>query len=97
MKLTLRFEFYSEEELTRMLVQRSRALNWDVEEIIFPLIAQRSRGTPRLALRLLQSCRRSAVPKGKIRSRKRILNGLASLSRSMNWGSAFKNGNIFLS
>jgi len=64
MKLTLRFEFYSEEELTKMLVQRSRALNWDVEEIIFPLIAQRSRGTPRWALRLLQSCRRVCRAEG---------------------------------
>lgn len=64
MKLTLRFEFYSEEELTKMLVQRSRALNWDVEEIIFPLIAQRSRGTPRWALRLLQSCRRVCRSEG---------------------------------
>jgi holliday junction DNA helicase RuvB len=64
MKLTLRFEFYSEEELTKLLVQRSRALNWDVEEIIFPMIAQRSRGTPRLALRLLQSCRRVCRAEG---------------------------------
>jgi Holliday junction DNA helicase RuvB len=58
MKLLLRFEYYSEEELTTVLLQRSRALNWDIHEEILPLIAQRTRGTPRLALRLLQACRR---------------------------------------
>ena len=58
MKLLLRFEYYSEEELTTVLLQRSRALNWDIHEEMLPLVAQRSRGTPRLALRLLQACRR---------------------------------------
>ena len=64
MKLTLRFEFYSEEELTKMLVQRSHALQWEVEETIYPCIAKRSRGTPRWALRLLQSCRRVCRSEG---------------------------------
>jgi Holliday junction DNA helicase RuvB len=58
MKLLLRFDFYSEEDLTTLLVQRIKALGWAVEGEVLPLIAQRSRGTPRLALRLLQSCRR---------------------------------------
>lgn len=53
MKLNLRFTFYSVEELVELTRQRSRALGWDVEPEVFPLIAQRSRGTPRLALRLL--------------------------------------------
>jgi holliday junction DNA helicase RuvB len=64
MRLTLRFEFYTEEELAKLLVQRSRALQWAVEETIYPCIAQRSRGTPRLALRLLQSCRRVCRSEG---------------------------------
>lgn len=64
MKLVLLFEFYSAEELATVLVHRSRALQWDVVETVFPLIAQRSRGTPRLALRLLQSCRRVCRAKG---------------------------------
>jgi Holliday junction DNA helicase RuvB len=64
MKLVLRFQFYTEEELTEILRHRSRALNWPVEEAVFPLIAQRSRGTPRLALRLLQSCRRVCRSEG---------------------------------
>lgn len=58
MRLVLRFEFYSPEELREMLWQNCRRLNWEVEDTVLLLIAQRSRGTPRLALRLLQSCRR---------------------------------------
>ena len=64
MKLVLRFEFYSVEELTQMLMHRSRALRWEVEETVLPRIAERSRGTPRLALRLLQSCRRVCRAEG---------------------------------
>ncbi len=60
MRLVLRFQFYEEAELAVLLRQRSRALNWAVEDTVFPLIAQRSRGTPRLSLRLLQSARRVA-------------------------------------
>jgi Holliday junction DNA helicase RuvB len=58
MRLVLRFDFYSEPDLVRMLHQRIRALGWDIHEELFPKIAQRSRGTPRLALRLLQACHR---------------------------------------
>ncbi len=58
MKLVLRFQFYAEAELADLLRQRGQALRWDVAEEVLPLIAQRARGTPRLALRLLQSCRR---------------------------------------
>jgi Holliday junction DNA helicase RuvB len=65
MRLVLRFEFYSVGELTTLLRQRSVGLRWHVEESVFPLIAQRSRGTPRLALRLLQSCRRVCLSEGK--------------------------------
>src|SRR5207237_97161 len=64
MKLTLRFSFYSEGELTEMLLHRSRALAWPVDEPVLGHIAQRSRGTPRLALRLLQSCRRVVRSEG---------------------------------
>ena len=60
MKLVLRFEFYSDDELAQVLRHRSRALGWTVSDDVLPEIAQRSRGTPRLALRLLQSCHRVA-------------------------------------
>lgn len=58
MKLVLRFEFYSVEDLETVLRHRIRALGWTVDESLLPHIAKRSRGTPRLSLRLLQSCRR---------------------------------------
>ncbi len=66
MKQTLRFEFYSDEELTLLLRYRCRALTWDIDEGVLPMIAQRSRGTPRLALRLLQACRRVCRAEGEM-------------------------------
>jgi Holliday junction DNA helicase RuvB len=44
--------------LTLLLRYRCKALAWQVDATVLPLIAQRSRGTPRLALRLLQACHR---------------------------------------
>jgi len=64
MKLMLRFVFYTTDELTVMLAQRIHALGWVVSREVVPLIAQRARGTPRLALRLLQSCRRVCRSQG---------------------------------
>lgn len=64
MKVTLRFGFYSTDDLVELLRQRSSALRWPVEEDVLSPIAVRSRGTPRLALRLLQSCRRVARSEG---------------------------------
>ncbi len=58
MRLVLRFEFYSVEELTTVLKHRTKCLRWEIDELVLPLIAQRARGTPRLALRLLQACYR---------------------------------------
>jgi Holliday junction DNA helicase RuvB len=62
--ICLRFSYYSTHELTTLLLNRVRSLGWDVHEEILPLIAQRSRGTPRLGLRLLQSCFRCARSEG---------------------------------
>ena len=73
MKLLLRFEFYSESELVEVLRHRSRALRWTVEETVFPEITKRAKGTPRLALRLLQSARRCARAEGEIPSRSKHL------------------------
>ena len=53
MKMVLRDEFYSDEELQQVAQNRCAALGWNVDEEVFPQIAQRSRGVPRLALRLL--------------------------------------------
>jgi len=64
MKLVLRFDFYSEDELAILVRQRSQALKWPVDEEVLPQIAKRARATPRLALRLLQSCRRVCRAEG---------------------------------
>lgn len=58
MRLTLRFQFYKPEDLETIVRMRTASLAWEVDAAVFPLIAQRSRGTPRLALRLLQAARR---------------------------------------
>lgn len=65
MKLLLRFQFYDVEELTILVKQRSQALRWHVDDEVFEQIAQRSRGTPRLGLRFLQSGRRVCRSEGK--------------------------------
>jgi len=64
MRLVLRFDFYAADELTTLLSQRGKALGWAVTGDVLPRIARRARGTPRLALRLLQSCRRVCRAEG---------------------------------
>jgi len=64
MKLTLRFSFYSVDELTQIVANRSRGLGWEVDDEVFPAIASKGRGTPRLALRLLESAHRVCRAEG---------------------------------
>lgn len=63
-RLILRFDFYSPDELVELLAQRAQMLNWDVADPVYSLIAARGRGTPRIALRVLESCRRTARSEG---------------------------------
>jgi Holliday junction DNA helicase RuvB len=60
MRLVLRFQSYSADELVQLLRHRLRALGWPVDEAVLPEIAARSRGVPRLALRLAQAAWRVA-------------------------------------
>ena len=64
MRLNLRFSFYSSDELTELLLRATQRLDWRVDDAVLPMIAKRSRGTPRLGLRLLQSCRRVCRSEG---------------------------------
>lgn len=64
MKLLLRFDFYTADDLARLVRQRAVALGWKVHDAVLPLISERSRGTPRLALRLLQAARRVCRAEG---------------------------------
>jgi Holliday junction DNA helicase RuvB len=64
MKLTLRFTYYEASELAELCRQRAHALRWNVETEVFNLIAQRSKGTPRFAIRLLEGGYRTARAEG---------------------------------
>ena len=63
-RIILHLDYYSHPELEEIVRQRCRAANWELEPKLLPEIARRGRGTPRIALRLLQSCRRIAVAEG---------------------------------
>lgn len=60
MRLTLRFQFYQPEDLEKIARMRAASLGWEVEPNVFQMAAVRSRGTPRLVLRLLQAAHRVA-------------------------------------
>ncbi len=64
MRLVLRFEFYSVEELVQILFHRLRGLAWETDGELLPMIASRSKGVPRLALRLAQAARRVSRANG---------------------------------
>lgn len=64
MRLILRFEFYSVEELVRILGYRLTALGWRHDEMVLHQIALRGQGVPRLALRLAQTTHRVARSEG---------------------------------
>jgi Holliday junction DNA helicase RuvB len=52
-----RLEFYSKEELARIIEEASKKLNIKIEKPAAIMIAGRSRGTPRIALKLLKRVR----------------------------------------
>jgi Holliday junction DNA helicase RuvB len=56
----LQFEFYSDEDLAGLCRQRAAALRLRAEPAAFDLIAARGKQTPRLAVRLLGACWRTA-------------------------------------
>ena len=63
-RIILHLDFYSQEELAQIVRQRCRALGWTCEPELLGDLAKRARGTPRIALRLLQSARRVQVAEG---------------------------------
>lgn len=63
-RMVLHLDYYDEGELAEIVRQRCRALGWAFESGLPAEIAKRGRGTPRLALRLLQSTRRVQVSEG---------------------------------
>lgn len=59
-KIVLRLTHYSYNEISQLLKQRASRLGWQLDNDVFLQIARRSRGTPRLAIRLLESCQRTS-------------------------------------
>lgn len=60
-----RLNFYSPEELSRIIMGAAKKLNITVDEESITEIARRARGTPRIALKLLKRIRDYAQVKGK--------------------------------
>ncbi|ADE29910.1 Holliday junction branch migration DNA helicase RuvB [Rickettsia prowazekii] len=70
--IPMRLNFYNTEELKQVLNRASKLLDIDLTDSGSEEIAKRSRGTPRIALRLLRRIRDFAVVDGKSRIDKEI-------------------------
>lgn len=57
-KMLLRFSYYADSEICELLRRRTKAIGWDLTDDVYAEIAARSRGTPRLAIKLLDAARR---------------------------------------
>jgi len=60
-KLTLEFQPYQTTDLEQMLKIRCIQLGWDVEDTVLLEISKRGKGTPRIALRLLESVKMTSI------------------------------------
>jgi len=58
-RLILRFEHYSVEDMTTLISRRARSASVVLEDGVAEMIAARSRGTPRIGIRLLDACIRT--------------------------------------
>ena len=63
-KILLRLQHYSQDEMSLLIDQRAKRLNWEIDAASIAQLASRSRGVPRLAVRLLESAKRVASSKG---------------------------------
>jgi holliday junction DNA helicase RuvB len=63
-RMVLQLDYYSNDDLAEIVRQRCRALGWIHAPEILGEIARRARGTPRIAIRLLQSAHRVQVAEG---------------------------------
>lgn len=59
-KILLRLTHYSDEEMRLLLSQRAKRLGWEIDEDCLCELAKRSRGVPRLGVRLLDAAKRIA-------------------------------------
>jgi Holliday junction DNA helicase RuvB len=59
-KLTLRLTHYTTEEISTLLAQRAKRLGWPITADAVAALGTRGRGTPRIAIRMLDAARRTA-------------------------------------
>ena len=59
-RIHIRTTHYSDEEIFLLVRQRAKRLAWAIEDEAVRLLAGKSRGTPRLAIRFLEAARRQA-------------------------------------
>jgi len=59
-KILIRLTHYSPEEMSTLIRQRSKRLGWPIDGNSVGELAKRSRGVPRLAIRLLDAAKRQA-------------------------------------
>lgn len=59
-KIVLRLEHYDRSEITELISHRAKRLGWGIDDLAVEGLAQRSRGTPRIAVRLLEASRRQS-------------------------------------
>jgi Holliday junction DNA helicase RuvB len=64
MRMVLELDYLNEADLAEIVRQRSHSLGWNVDDDVPKEIAKRGRGTPRIALRILQSARRLTRSEG---------------------------------
>lgn len=57
-KLVIRLNHYEQDEVAQLIRQRAQRLGWQIDSESVAELAQRSRGVPRLAVRMLESARR---------------------------------------
>ena len=63
-RIHLRLTHYSNEETFLLIQQRAKRLRWTIEDDAVRQLASKSRGTPRLAVRLLEAAKRQASAAG---------------------------------
>lgn len=63
-RIQIRTTHYSDEETFLLIQQRAKRLGWIIEDEAVCQLASKSRGTPRLAVRLLESAKRQASASG---------------------------------
>jgi Holliday junction DNA helicase RuvB len=59
-KILLRLTHYSDDEMSQLIRQRTKRLGWAIDDNSISELARRSRGVPRLGVRLLDAARRQA-------------------------------------